>query len=112
VIKSSWTAEVITVKSYDKSTDVIDAKVGEIFSVELESVPGAGYQWEADISATGVELVEKQIAPPDRSTVGGSSKEVFKLKATAAADDEIRFIYKRPWENSAAETVTIKLHAK
>ena len=99
-------------KSYDKTANVIDAKVGEIFSVELDSVPGAGYQWDADVAEPGVELVEKQVTPADNTSIGGSSKEVFKFKSTAAGDAELRFVYKRPWENSAAETVEIKLRAK
>ena len=99
-------------KSYDKSTNVIDANVGEIFSVELESVPGAGYQWDADVAEPGVELVEKQVAPSDQGAIGGSGKEVFKFKPTEAGEAELRFVYKRPWENSATETVEIKVRAK
>ena len=99
-------------KSYDKSTNVIDAKVGEIFSVELESVPGAGYQWDADIAESNVELVEKEIAAADQGTIGGSGKEVFKLKPNAAGDADLRFVYKRPWESSAAETLEIKVRVK
>jgi predicted secreted protein len=105
-------AEVIMMKSYDKSTDMIDAKVGEIFSVELESIPGAGYQWDADFDGQKVEIVKKEFVPPGTGAIGGSGKDVFKFKPLAGGDTELRFVYKRPWETESSETFHIKMHAK
>jgi predicted secreted protein len=105
-------AEVVTMKSYDKSTNVIDAKVGEIFSVELESIPGAGYQWDADFDGQKVEIVKKEFAPPPTGAIGGSGKDVFKFKPLVDGDTELRFVYKRPWETESSETFHIKMRAK
>ena len=99
-------------KTYGRNTDEINAEVGEIFSVELESVPGAGYQWDADVDESNVKLVSKEFVPPDSGSIGGSGREVFKFKPLAACDAELRFVYKRPWEATSAETVEIKVHAE
>ncbi|HUR98943.1 MAG TPA: protease inhibitor I42 family protein [Pyrinomonadaceae bacterium] len=99
-------------KTYDKSTNTIHAKEGDVFSIALASIPGAGYQWDADVDSQKLELVDKEFIPPAGGAIGGAGREVFRFKSLAAGDCEIRFVYKRPWETVSAETHEIKLHVK
>lgn len=97
-------------KTYDKSSHLINAKPGEEFLVELESVPG--YQWDAHVDGQKLEIVKKEFVPPNGTRIGGSGTDVFTFKSLTGGDSELRFVYKRPWENAGAETFEIKVRAE
>ena len=75
---------------------------GETFSIELDSVPSAGYSWDLKLKAGKASLVKEDWVsdqPLDEEICGGG-KEVFVYKAEAAGTIEIEAEYKRSWEKT------------
>lgn len=97
-------------KTYSKNNDEIKTKVGEIFSVELESNPTTGYQWEENFDEKKVKLVDKNFVLPS-SAFGASGKETFTFEALSEGTSTIRLDYKRAWESAGIEKVEIKLQS-
>lgn len=77
-------------------------RVGETFTVALESNPTTGYGWALDgtedgtvVRKVGDEYVGKS-HPPGMVGVGGM--EQWKFRAEKKGTTMLRFIYRRPWE--------------
>jgi inhibitor of cysteine peptidase len=98
-------------KTYSKKDERIVAKVGDVFSLELESNPTTGYQWLPSIDSDKVELLDRSFKSAGNQ-IGSSGKEVFTFKTLAAGDSTIRLNYKRSWENESLESVQIKLESQ
>lgn len=97
-------------KTYGKNNDEIKMKVGEIFSVELESNPTTGYQWEESFDEKKVKLVDKNFDLPSRA-IGAAGKETFTFEALSEGTSTIRLDYKRGWESDSIEKIEIKLQS-
>jgi len=97
-------------KTYGKNNDEIKTKVGEIFSIELESSPTTGYQWEESFDEKKVKLVDKKFDLPSNA-IGASGKETFTFEAFSEGNSTIQLDYKRSWESDSIEKVEIKLQS-
>jgi predicted secreted protein len=78
----------------DEST--ILAHVGKPFSVELESIPSAGYQWRVEVDPDVIELKDRKRNPA--LALGGSLKEQFVFLPHKRGEFVIRMRYGRAWE--------------
>jgi inhibitor of cysteine peptidase len=97
-------------KVYDRNTTLIKAETGEPFSIELESNPTTGFQWEASFDSSKIKLKDKEVVPSGAS-FGAAGKEIFTFEPVAQGSSTIRLNYKRSWENNVAESVEIKVDA-
>lgn len=97
-------------KAYDRNTDKIETKVGEEFSIELESNPTTGYQWQEDFNTRKLKLVDKKFASSAK-TIGASGKEILTFKALEVGKSTIKLNYKRSWESDSLENIEIELHS-
>ncbi|MDR1904645.1 MAG: protease inhibitor I42 family protein [Treponema sp.] len=70
--------------------------------IELEGNPTTGYSWtytagtEGIVRELSVEYIKKETAA---GAVGSGGIFVFVFEALAPGETELRFVYKRPWEN-------------
>ena len=97
-------------RTYSKDSDEIKTKVGETFSIELESNPTTGYQWEENFDEKKVKLIDKNF-DSSSTAVGAGGKETFTFKVLSEGSSTIRLGYKRAWESDSIEKVEIKLQS-
>lgn len=98
-------------KTYHKNDELINSKVGETFSIELEGNPTTGYQWQEKFDEEKVKLLDKKINPSS-GQIGASATEVFKFQVLKEGTTDLRFNYKRAWESENLETLEIKVKAQ
>ena len=80
------------------------AKVGEEFSIPLESNPTTGYQWQLayELEEGVLELIGSEYAPPASDLVGAGGVEFWSFRCLAPGKTVIAFKYVRPWEAEEA----------
>ncbi len=82
----------------------ISLKNGETFYLRLKENPTTGYSWELNLSQ-GLNNVSDNYYPPESSNdnkqplVGAGGVHVWELKAVTEGSQQVKGIYKRPWEN-------------
>jgi len=89
----------------------ITARVGEEFVIGLESNPTTGYQWEAYVDSSKLQLVDREFSIHGAG-VGSGGIERFRLKALTAGETALELMYRRPWETIAAEDIVFHVHVK
>jgi inhibitor of cysteine peptidase len=82
----------------------ISLKNGEAFYLKLKENPTTGYSWELNLSQ-GLNNVSDNYYPPEPSKegqqplVGAGGVHVWEIKALTEGSQQVKGIYKRPWEN-------------
>ncbi len=80
----------------------IKVKLGDNFSLTLESNPTTGYSWKANFNSRQLKLVSQKFEPrqsDDQQLIAGrGGQEVFEFQALKAGNTKIEFHYLRPWE--------------
>lgn len=105
---------ISSVDSYKTSDEkepkagLIQANVGEPFTITLPSNPSTGYTWtfDYDYVLLKAEQAEFEQTPARSIRIGSGGSSVFIFTPIAPGKTTIRFVYKRPWENIVAETRT------
>jgi len=89
----------------------INTKVGETFSIKLDSNPTTGYSWQAEYDDSFLELVDQGYVLPDESgdLVGAGGTEIFEFRALEEGQTTVTMIYKRSWEEEALEERVYKI---
>ncbi len=77
---------------------IIKTENGQIFSIDLETNPTTGYEWQMDFDPAYIEFVKKTYIPSSPELIGSGGKETFEFLAKKAGTTEITFSYLRPWE--------------
>jgi predicted secreted protein len=85
---------------------------GERFDVTLADLPGAGYTWTTGDLPAGLTLIEMQSRAPASEIVGSAQDKVLQFRADRAGDYEVVFTLARSWEDSVAETRTVRVHVR
>lgn len=77
-----------------------DVKVGEEFTIELESNPTTGYEWKMTTrpDAAILGLTTDEFVAPQSSATGAPGMHVFRFKALKAGNTNMVFQYARSWE--------------
>ena len=88
------------------ANDLIRAELGQTFSISLESNPTTGYTWTVDFDQRfligGTEL-KSTINPMRPALIGAGGRQIFSFKPIKEGQTIISAVYKRPWEETAAE---------
>lgn len=86
------------------SQNMINASVGESFTLTLRGNPTTGYSWDAAEVPAQVTLTEKHYEQDktDPMMVGVGGTFHFRFKAVKKGEAAIRFEYRRPWEKLPA----------
>ncbi len=91
--------EPINTIDSDESKDII-IKVGDKFTIALESNPTTGFSWMDGIEQDNISFIEKSfVSSQDENIVGAGGIEYFTYQANEIGESEIYFTYCRPWES-------------
>lgn len=90
----------------ETTVELINARVGEPFTISLPSNPTTGYDWTADYDYVLLKLENASFERDDQKAlrVGAGGTSVFVFTPIGAGKTTIYFVYKRSWENIAADT--------
>ncbi len=95
----------VTVSNAQSGTNV-ELAPGQTLLVRLPSNPATGYRWvyvepkDAVLKVDGPSTYEA--AQSAGSTVGAGGTEIWKLAPLKAGRQQLRFEYRRPWEQDVA----------
>lgn len=96
--------------AYDETANLITAKVGEPFSISLDSNATTGYQWRLssplDAAVIKLEGSVYQYPQSDHKIVGAGGKEIWTFTPVGKGETTIRMEYTRPWETGSAPART------
>lgn len=101
----------------DDNGENISLKNGEIFYLKLPENPTTGYSWELNLSQ-GLQLLSDRYYSTEPSEVGEQllagvgGVRLWKIKAVDEGSQQVKGIYKRPWENKTGEEQTFSLNVK
>lgn len=86
----------------------IEAKQGELFSLELVSNRSTGYAWQlaAPLDETMLQFKDNEYQSPDSSKDGASGTENWRFLALKAGKTVVSLKYVRSWEISAVPVKT------
>ena len=101
-----------TPKNQCKNTEdstMITTKVGEEFTITLDSNPTTGYQWKLSDNLTEgiVKFVKSEYVAPETEMVGAGGKEIWTFKGVRPGETTVDLEYVRPWE-TGIEPVVVK----
>ena len=86
-----------------KSKDFV-VKVGEEFTIKLDSNPTTGYRWQPLFDDGVLRLVSNDFIPTSKM-LGSPGMEYFNFKARKADTTLIKMIYKRSWEKETIKEI-------
>jgi predicted secreted protein len=88
----------------------LTVKVNQEFKIILEAIPDAGYMWLLRETPNYIEVVDR-LVKLNRS-VGGSSDEIFTLRANKVGEYILTFDMKRYWEKDVTRNKVYKVIVK
>lgn len=86
-------------------------KVGNSFTLRLNSNPTTGYRWTASYDDKVLALIGSDYQPDGNGNlVGQGGQDIWRFKALQAGTTELKMTYSRPWESAApAKTFTLQV---
>ncbi len=96
---------------FKKDVGKITTRPGEVFFLELEGHPSAGYVWQVDVddeSKLQAVEVDAVVGPG----IGAESKQRFRFEPSLAGTCQIRLTYGRPWEEEPVESRKVEVEVK
>lgn len=72
-------------------------KMGEEFTIKLESNPTTGYTWRSVFDEALLELISHDFIPSTKH-IGASGEDRFDFRAIKPGITTIKMVYKRRWE--------------
>jgi predicted secreted protein len=90
----------------------VHARLGDVFEIELEAIPGAGMIWEIDVdpkSKAIVSLVKNYWENNGFQSGGGKNIQHFVFSALAVGEAKIIFRLKRSWEKDVSHDEKVYL---
>lgn len=92
----------------------IDAAVGELLIITLESNPNTGFRWELSepINESLLALIDSRYEPggnAEQSMVGTGGNEVWTFEALTNGVAKISMEYSRPWEGGEKAVKTLEV---
>ena len=84
-------------------TEQRSARVGEPFTIRLQALTTAGFEWQPGFDPQTIELVDRRVEAP-AGGVGGAGEEVLTFKALRSGRATITLDLRRSWEKDARES--------
>ena len=88
---------------------MVNARVGEPFTIELPSSPTTGYRWEGPQASGDVELLDERFDVPFDAQPGDPSVQRFQLVARTVGRLTLTFTLKRSWESEGVDTRVVEV---
>ncbi len=86
--------------------DSIRTEMGQTFSINLDSNPTTGYIWTVDFDQnflSGGRELNNTINPIQPAFIGAGGRQIFSFTPIKEGQTTISAVYKRPWEETAAD---------
>ncbi len=99
----------------DDNGNSIYLKKGHTFYLKLEENPSTGYSWQLTLS-NGLNQLSDKYHPFESSkndqnlVVGAGGFHLWRIEAAAEGSQQIKAIYKRPWEPETGQEQTFTLN--
>ena len=95
------------------TSETIDVKVDQEFTIPLKSIGTSGYVWKIESLPDAIQLLGTENEKPAGDIKpGDSTTQVFRFQAPKAGEYTITFILSRPWENKSIEAHMVTVKAK
>ena len=91
----------------------IEAEVGQILAISLESNPTTGFGWElVEIEDPTLQLMgEAEFQPSEsKEIVGAGGTETFRIEAVSAGQTTLTLVYRRSWEEGVEPLETFRIN--
>jgi inhibitor of cysteine peptidase len=95
---------------YDPNVPIV-VKVGESFTISLESNPTTGYTWHAEYDSSFVDEFKSSFTPISQA-VGAGGKELFEFQTKRVGVTVITLKQSRSWESEIKKTLIFKVDIK
>ena len=92
-------------------TEQRSTRVGEPFTIRLQALATAGFEWQAGFDPQAIELVDRRVEAP-AGGVGGAGEEVLTFKALRPGRATITLDLRRSWEKDARESRVYEITAE
>jgi len=102
------------VKTYIDDEKTITTRVGQEFTIALDSNPTTGYDWQETHDVIMLSLEEDRYEPDEKAEglVGAGGTQYYRFEALKKGDTEVILIYMRPWEEKAAQQRIFKVNIR
>jgi len=89
--------------------NVIQAKLNKPFNISFDSNPTTGYVWTVDFDSRFLNGSEKPYMPSQPGLIGSGGQQVFAFTPIHVGKTTVSAVYKRSWENIAADERTFEI---
>lgn len=78
----------------------IEAKVGQSFTLKLDSNPTTGYRWQLNgsLDEKVIKLLDSRYEVREGHLIGGGGEEIWTFRVVGQGTANISLKYIRPWE--------------
>jgi inhibitor of cysteine peptidase len=91
---------------------MISLKVGEVYSLKVESNPSTGYSWTHTVSKSKIISISETINAIDPKLIGATNNMIFNIKGLKKGTVEVVFNYHKVWEIDTIPALTKKMTVK
>lgn len=88
---------------YRDPDKIINASIGDHFSIAIQSIPTTGYIWQLESGTQALVCVSRSFKPAS-SAVGGGGEDVFEFEVLEGFSGKLCFNKKREWEKLPKDT--------
>jgi inhibitor of cysteine peptidase len=89
--------------------NVIQAKLNQPFNVSLDSNPTTGYIWTVNFDSHFLKEENESYRRSQPELIGSGGQQVFTFTPVNIGKTTLSAVYKRPWENIAADERTFSV---
>ena len=89
--------------------NMIQARLNKPFNISFDSNPTTGYVWTVDFDSRFLDGYEKPYLPSQPGLIGSGGQQVFAFTPIHVGKTTVSAVYKRPWENIAADERTFDI---
>jgi inhibitor of cysteine peptidase len=90
----------VSAQNYESSNRIIEANIGQTFTIIIASNPTTGYQWKLaqSLDEKIIKFVGSRYIAAKKRLIGSGGKEEWVFKAVGKGVATIILEYNRPWE--------------
>jgi predicted secreted protein len=100
--------KAVIMRRFENPDQIIHASPGERFAVVLKGNPTTGYTWQVSPDERYLELVDQRFEPKGQG-VGAGGQEIFTFRTLSTGHATITCEYRRPWDQTARDTVSFNV---
>jgi predicted secreted protein len=89
--------------------NVIQAKLNKPFNISLDSNPTTGYIWTVDFDSRFLNKTKEGYVSSQPRLIGSGGQQFFAFTPVHVGKTTVSAVYKRPWENIAADEKTFDI---